>query len=69
MYQKNKQGNPSSASYKVLITTNKKRIITSLSVVQSNETDGAIEALAQNKETTGKNPEKMLADAGFIIIE
>ena len=45
MYQKNKQGNPSSASYKVLITTNKKRIITSLSVVQSNETDGAIEAL------------------------
>ena len=65
MYQKNKQGNPSSASYKVLITTNKKRIITSLSVVQSNETDGAIEALAQNKETTGKNPEKMLADAGF----
>ena len=46
MYQKNKQGNPSSASYKVLITTNKKRIITSLSVVQSNETDGAIESFS-----------------------
>ena len=63
--QPGKRGNPSTVSYKPVITSNEDQIITGSSVYASNETDGAIESLAQHEKVLGEVSRKTTCRCWF----